>query len=82
MLEADTRFYQPLFQQKKIVPSIHEIVLFLRSIDVHSDTFCTTPESYAILQERIRSIIIRLFENVSLRRDYVPGHRSTDSKPY
>ena len=51
--------------------------MFLRSIGVHSDNFRTTPESYAILQERIRSIIIRIFEHVPLRRDYVPGHRST-----
>ena len=61
-----------------MVSSIREIFTFLQIINVHSDKFRTTPESYVILQEHKCSIIIRLFDKVSLYRDYVPGRMSTE----
>ena len=65
-------------KRRNIAPLTQDIIYYLRTINVHSDTFCTTPDSYAVLQEHIHSIIIRLFENILLPWDYIPCHRSTE----
>ena len=58
------------------VPPHEEIIRYLETVTVSSDTFSAT-ETFFTLVDRIHATISQLHAKLPLRRDYQPGAKST-----